>query len=129
RSHLRMPRTRPSDEVVGGAVIIYPISIRSKQFGVRRQSAAATALWMRGVPNRSNRSKAVSPLRSATALQIIRSLMRSVQQCFARDFFIVEVKDFAADDLIVLVTLARYQNQIISASLFDGVMNCLAAIG
>src|SRR5256885_8257207 len=52
RSHLRMPRTRPSDEVVGGAIVIYPISIRDKQFGVRRQSAAATALWMRGVPNR-----------------------------------------------------------------------------
>src|SRR5438067_13402516 len=39
------------------------------------------------------------------------------------------MKNFAADDLIVFVTLARNQNQIISASLSNRVMNCFAAIG
>jgi hypothetical protein len=36
---------------------------------VRRQSEAATALWMTGGPDAFERSKAPSPLRSAGALQ------------------------------------------------------------
>src|SRR5260370_20186414 len=59
-----------------------------------------------------------------------RSLLLAVLcQRFARYFLVVEVKSFAADDLIVLVTLTGDQNQIISAGLLNCVMNRFAAIG
>src|SRR2546430_2349659 len=50
-------------------------------------------------------------------------------QSFPRDFLVVEMKDFAPDDLIVLVTFAGDQHEIIGARLFDGVMDGFAAIG
>ena len=40
-----------------------------------------------------------------------------IVDCLARDFFIVEMKNFAADDLIILVPLAGNQHQIISCAL------------
>src|SRR6266481_62680 len=39
------------------------------------------------------------------------------------------MKDFAADDLIILVTLAGDEDQIVLASLGDRVMDRLAAVG
>src|SRR5438045_9625689 len=65
----------------------------------------------------------------ATALHTTRTLTRPVLQRFPRDFLVVEMKNFAADDLIIFVTLARNQNQIVRAGLFDCLMYCLAAIG
>ena len=53
-------------------------------FGVRRQSEAATALWIAESTLRT-RSKAPSPLRSAGALQ---SLARVSAHAFGFDYYI-----------------------------------------
>ena len=60
-------------------------------------------------------------------LAITRS--RSASQRFARDFLVVKVKNFAADDLIILVAFAGDQNQIIGARLGDRVIDRFPAVG
>jgi hypothetical protein len=52
------------------------------EFGVRRQSEAATALWIDAF---GESSKAVSAFRSATALQIYRPLKAGSQSYYDRD--------------------------------------------
>src|SRR5262245_26385521 len=53
----------------------------------------------------------------------------AVLKSFPRNFFVVEMKDLATDDLIVLVTLAGNQDQIVTARLSNSLVNCFAAIG
>ena len=55
-------------------------------------------------------------------------MLSQIRQCFSRDFFVVEMKNLAADDLIVFMTLAGNQNQIISAGLCDCPVNCFTTI-
>src|SRR5258705_1118284 len=59
----------------------------------------------------------------------IHSLPRAIVQRFTSNFFVVEMKNFAAENLIILVTLACNQDQIVLASLGDRVMDCFAAVG
>src|ERR1700686_2133935 len=51
------------------------------------------------------------------------------RQRFASDFFVVEMKDFAAENLIILVSLPRDQDQIADAGLSNRVMDRFAAVG
>ena len=58
-----------------------------------------------------------------------RSLPRAVLcQSFARDFLIVKVKNFASEDLIILMAFAGDQNQIVAAGLGYCMMDRFAAV-
>src|SRR5881394_793958 len=49
--------------------------------------------------------------------------------CLPGHFLVVEVKNVTPDDLIILMTFARDQYEVISTSLFDGVMNGCPPVG
>ncbi len=56
-------------------------------------------------------------------------LTSTLRQRFARNFLVVEVENFAADDLIVLVAFAGNQHQIITARFRNRLVNRFAAVG
>jgi len=60
---------------------------------------------------------------------ILSLLLVIRRQRFPRNFFVIEMKNFAADDLIILVTFAGDQNQIIGAGLGNRLVDRFAAVG